>query len=295
MRRARTSTCRGRARGNRTTTCTSRSASRSTISRRLRRSTCARYPPPPPHCTAAPPPLTAPRALLRRRSRGRRTRWSSKTGVFDATLVEKTGFSGAARPDGRARRGAAERRQPRHLPADGHRHARQVPRRSSARTRRRRRRRRRTPPTATSAADVRARELVGGGRAGADPPRALGRRPTASSRSTWYNEKLEVTTNGHNAMPVGTVIKGGDTVARLKLGLREELRIPTDSDGADVLLFEHPQARGETTGPAHRLPRASRRRARAQPSAPTRPSPPPTARRRRRRRRRRGSRRIEQT
>ena len=39
-------------------------------------------------------------------------------------------------------------------------------------------------------------------------------------------------------MPVGTVIKGGDTVARLKLGLREELHIPTDSDGADVLLFE---------------------------------------------------------
>ena len=94
---------------------------------------------------------------------------------------------------------------------------------------------------------------------------------------TWYNEKLEVTTNGHNAMPVGTVIKGGDTVARLKLGLREELHIPTDSDGADVLLFEiilKPASKHNPHIVCHE-PWPSPPPARSPP--PPRPSPPPTA------------------
>ena len=77
-------------------------------------------------------------------------------------------------------------------------------------------------------------------------------------------------------MPVGTVIKGGDTVARLKLGLREELHIPTDSDGADVLLeiILKPASKHNPHIVCHE-PWPSPPPARSPP--PPRPSPPPTA------------------
>ena len=141
----------------------------------------------------APTARRRPRALLRRRFVAAGHGGRKEQDVFDATSGLLTPLRGLPAVSSSARR-FAERRQPRDLPPPAaHRHARQVPE-GGERTRRRGRRRR-TPPTAPRRTYPR---LVGSGEQ-AGPRELLDDGPVFTL--TWYNEKLEVTTNATTRCP----------------------------------------------------------------------------------------------